>query len=70
MLGQVWWCTPLIPALGRQKQVDLCEFKARLVYMEFQDSQGYTEKHTHTHTHTPLTKQSPPPPQRSSMLAY
>ena len=19
-----WWCTPLIPALGRQRQVDLC----------------------------------------------
>jgi hypothetical protein len=28
--GQVWWCTPLIPALGRQRQVDLCEFKAVL----------------------------------------
>ena len=23
---------PLIPALGRQKQADLCEFEARLVY--------------------------------------
>jgi esterase/lipase len=21
--GQVWWCMPLIPALGRQRQVDL-----------------------------------------------
>jgi hypothetical protein len=20
--GQAWWCTPLIPALGRQRQVD------------------------------------------------
>jgi hypothetical protein len=27
-----WWRTPLIPALGRQRQG------------EFQDSQGYTEK--------------------------
>ena len=26
------WCTPLIPALGRQKQVDLCESEASLVY--------------------------------------
>ena len=26
------WHTPLISALGRQKQVDLCEFKASLVY--------------------------------------
>jgi hypothetical protein len=24
--------TPLIPALGRQRQVDLCEFEASLVY--------------------------------------
>ena len=23
---------PLIPALGRQRQVDLCEFKASMVY--------------------------------------
>ena len=28
------WCTPLIPALGRQRQVDLCEFEASLVYQE------------------------------------
>jgi hypothetical protein len=28
-----WWQqTPLIPALRRQKQVDLCEFKVNLVY--------------------------------------
>jgi hypothetical protein len=30
---QVQWCIPLIPALGRQKQADICEFKATLVYM-------------------------------------
>ena len=29
--GPVWWCTPLIPALGRQRQVN-SEFKASLVY--------------------------------------
>jgi hypothetical protein len=23
-LSQAWWCTPLIPALGRQRLVDLC----------------------------------------------
>jgi hypothetical protein len=29
-----------------QRQVDLCEFKASLVYRaELQDSQGYTEKY-------------------------
>jgi hypothetical protein len=27
-----WWHRPLIPALGRQRQEDLCEFKANLVY--------------------------------------
>ena len=27
----MWWCMPLIPALGRQKQVN-SEFKASLVY--------------------------------------
>ena len=26
------WCTPLIPTLERQRQEDLCEFEARLVY--------------------------------------
>jgi hypothetical protein len=32
LLARRWWCTPLIPALGRQWQVDLCEFEASLVY--------------------------------------
>jgi hypothetical protein len=27
-----WWCTPLIPALRRQRQVYLCEFEASLIY--------------------------------------
>jgi hypothetical protein len=38
----VWkcWHKPLIPALGRQRQVD-SEFEASLVYSEFQ---GYTGK--------------------------
>jgi hypothetical protein len=31
MTGQEWR-TPLTPALGRQRQVDLCEFEATLVY--------------------------------------
>jgi hypothetical protein len=30
-LGQTWCCIPLIPALGRQFQKNLCEFKAILV---------------------------------------
>ena len=31
-IARLWWRTPLIPALGRQKQVDICEFKASLAY--------------------------------------
>ena len=27
-----WWPMPLIPALGRQGQADLCEFETSLVY--------------------------------------
>ena len=41
-----WWRTPLIPALGRQRQADLCEFEASLVYKsKFQDrhSKSYRE---------------------------
>ena len=30
--GWEWWCTPLIPALRRQGQVNLREFEASLVY--------------------------------------
>jgi len=28
-----WWHGPLVPALGGQKQENLCELKASLVYM-------------------------------------
>ncbi|MDP1142662.1 hypothetical protein, partial [Klebsiella pneumoniae] len=31
-VARQWWCTPLIPALGRQRRVDLCEFETSLVY--------------------------------------
>jgi hypothetical protein len=27
-----WWCTPLIPALRRQRQAELCEVEFSLVY--------------------------------------
>jgi hypothetical protein len=36
---------PLIPALGRQRQVDLYEFQDQSgIQSKFQDSQGYIEK--------------------------
>jgi hypothetical protein len=44
MLSQAWWRTPLIPALGRQRQVDFWVRGQPGLQTEFQDSQGYTEK--------------------------
>ena len=40
-----WWHMPLITTLGKQRQMDFCEFNVSLVYRELQDSQGcYTEQ--------------------------
>jgi hypothetical protein len=36
----MWWHTPLILTFGRQKQVDLCEFKASLAYKVEQATEG------------------------------
>ena len=30
----MWWYTALIPTLRRQRQTDLCEFEASLIYEE------------------------------------
>lgn len=40
------WCTPLISALQKQRQADLCEFEARLVYRSESrtTNASYTEK--------------------------
>jgi hypothetical protein len=43
-LSRAWWCMPLIPALGRQRQVDFRVQGQPGLQSEFQDSQGYTEK--------------------------
>jgi hypothetical protein len=40
----VWWRTPLIPALGRQRNADVWVPGQPGLQSEFQDSQGYTEK--------------------------
>jgi hypothetical protein len=42
--SQAWRCTPLIPALGRQRQADFWVRGQPGLQSEFQDSQGYTEK--------------------------
>jgi hypothetical protein len=39
-----WWGTPLIPALGKQRQADFYVRGQPGLQSEFQDSQGYTEK--------------------------
>ena len=46
MAADQWWHTPLIAALGKQRQVDFCEFKASLLYkVSSRTSQGcFTEK--------------------------
>jgi hypothetical protein len=43
-LARQWWHTPLIPAIGRQKQGDFRVEGQPGLQSEFQDSQGYTEK--------------------------
>jgi hypothetical protein len=45
LLSGHWWLIALIPALGRQRQMDVYELEASLVYrVNSQDIQGYTEK--------------------------
>ena len=41
-IARQWWCTPFIPALGRQSWRDPCEFKANLVNRD--SHQCYMEK--------------------------
>jgi hypothetical protein len=43
----VWWCMPLIPALGWQRQADFWVWGQPGLQSESQDSQGYTEKPCH-----------------------
>jgi hypothetical protein len=44
LVSRAWWRTPLIPALGRQRQEDFWVRGQPGLQSEFQDSQGYTEK--------------------------
>ena len=41
----VWQCPPSTPALGRQRQTDLCEFEASLVYrVSFRTARAVTQR--------------------------
>ena len=42
--ARLWWRTPLIPALGTQRQADFWVRGQPGLQSELQDSQGYTEK--------------------------
>jgi hypothetical protein len=44
-----WWCMPLILALGRQRQVDFWVWGQPGLHIEFQESQGYSEKQSQKH---------------------
>ena len=45
VVGWVWWRTPLIPALRRQRQEDLSEFEAITgLHSKFQNSQDFIER--------------------------
>lgn len=41
--SQIWWYMYLTPVLGRQRQAELLSSDS-LIYIEFQDSQGHSEK--------------------------
>ena len=44
--GWAVWRTPLIPALWRQRQVDLCEFEASLIYRVSSRTAKVTQRNT------------------------
>jgi hypothetical protein len=60
--SQAWWRTPLIPALGRQRQADFWVRGQPGSQSEFQDSQGYTGK--------PCLRYPPPPKKKKFATTF
>lgn len=56
-----WWRTPLNPALRTQRQGDVCEFKASLVYI-------VSSRPSRLHTKTLSMKQKKAEPQSTSFV--
>ena len=46
---QQWWPTPLILALGRQRQVDLYKFETRMIYRASSGTAKATQRKNQTH---------------------
>jgi hypothetical protein len=61
----MWRHVPLIPALKRQRQVDLCELEASWVYIARPgQSKLYSEILSQTTTNNKTTKKTPLPPKK------
>ena len=53
---QAWWHTPLIPALGRQRQAEPCEIEASLIYIASSRIAGdQSQKKKKSHLSSPRT---------------
>lgn len=58
--SMAWWCMRLVPAFGRQKQVDLCDFEASLIQsgsiwirLLHRETLFQNTKQNHHHYHPP-----------------
>ena len=64
-MSRAWWRTPLIPALGRQRQADFWVRGQPGLQSEFQDSQGNTEKPCLEKPKQTNKQQQQPPPKQT-----